>query len=145
MQPYGRTIFSVRIEGWKLWLSLRDDLLPVHALLQSLKHALLSDSLNVPSEDSEVTEKLSPEFALKQEDFTHKPSQMLTASTSSVHPQECNFYTNIYKQYMDFCTFSFFSHPTQASCGASNIRYLPVAETNDNWLSTYIHDEQVDF
>lgn len=49
-----RTVLGVGVEGRKLWLRLRDDLLPVHALLQSLEHALLSDSLNVPSEDSKA-------------------------------------------------------------------------------------------
>lgn len=68
-QRRARTVFSVGVEGRKLWLRLRDDLLPVHALLQSLKHALLPDSLNVPSEDSKATEELSPAFA-----STHKPT-----------------------------------------------------------------------
>lgn len=53
-QRRARTVFGVGVEGRKLWLRLRDDLLPVHALLQSLEHALLSDSLNVPSEDSKA-------------------------------------------------------------------------------------------
>lgn len=58
-QRRAQTVFGVRVEGRKLWLRLRDDLLPVHALLQSLEHALLSDSLNVPSEDSKATGELS--------------------------------------------------------------------------------------
>lgn len=53
-QRRARTVFGVGVEGRKLRLRLRDDLLPVHALLQSLEHALLSDSLNVPSEDSKA-------------------------------------------------------------------------------------------
>lgn len=43
-----RTILCVGVEGRELRLRLRNYLLPVHALLQALKHALLSDSLNVP-------------------------------------------------------------------------------------------------
>lgn len=45
-----RTVLSIGIEGGKLRLSLRNNFLPVHALLQTLEHALLSDSLDVPSE-----------------------------------------------------------------------------------------------
>lgn len=50
------TVFSVGVEGRQLRLCLRDDLLPVHALLQPLKHALLPDSLNVPSGRSQATD-----------------------------------------------------------------------------------------
>lgn len=44
-----RTILCVGVEGGELRLRLGNHLLPVHALLQALEHALLSDSLDVPS------------------------------------------------------------------------------------------------
>lgn len=50
------TVFSVGVEGGQLWLCLLDDLLSVHALLQTLEHALLSDSLDIPPEN--ITEQL---------------------------------------------------------------------------------------
>lgn len=43
-----RTVLSVRVEGQHLWLALLDTLLLVHALLQTLKHTLLTDTLYVP-------------------------------------------------------------------------------------------------
>lgn len=43
-----RTILCVGVEGRELRLRLGNYLLPVHALLQALEHALLSDSLDVP-------------------------------------------------------------------------------------------------
>lgn len=50
------TILCVGVEGRELWLRLGNYLLPVHALLQALEHALFSDSLDVPPEkcDSEA-------------------------------------------------------------------------------------------
>lgn len=44
-----RTILCVGVEGGELRLRLGNHLLPVHTLLQALEHALLSDSLDVPS------------------------------------------------------------------------------------------------
>lgn len=54
-----RTVLSVGVEGRELWLGLGHHFLPVHALLQTLEHALLSDSLDVPSE-KQKRELLSP-------------------------------------------------------------------------------------
>lgn len=69
MNQHEQTIFGFGIEGWKLWLGLCDNFLPVHALQQTLKHALLSDSLDVPSENAEVTEALTRMLASLQDGF----------------------------------------------------------------------------
>lgn len=123
-QLCGPTIFSVRVEGWQLWLGLCDDFLLVHALLQSLKHALLSDSLNVPSDYSKAKEHLSPALDLKQDDFTHKPVQIRQVQATL----EDFISAWTIEMVKEVCTFSFFSHPTPASCGVSNTHHLPAAE-----------------
>lgn len=48
------TIFSVRVKRRDLWLTFLDPLLLVHALLEALKHALLTDTLNVPSTKNRI-------------------------------------------------------------------------------------------
>lgn len=51
------TIFSVGVEGGHLWFAFLDALLPVHALLQPLEHALLTNPLDVPPECGRETGK----------------------------------------------------------------------------------------
>lgn len=105
-QRRGPTILGVGVEGRKLRLGLCDDFLPVHALLQPLKHALLSDSLDVPSEKSQI----------QTEDHRFNTFTEHVLSALAAWPVR------------GVCTFSVFSHPAPASCGVSNTHHLPAAE-----------------